>query len=214
VSLAATGTGLVIWAVIPVFIAGFAIWQNYFKAMAIHSQLYLSQTKFPAARFSASEVIEGIPLDTLGGVARIPFADTSIYKLISWQLQPSLLLGTWAVLVALSGFLLMRRGETGSLRFWWILSAWIVVGDYLLPVYRYPYNHILLWPMLLLGPAATTGRARSLWQGLSTALLVLHVAVWFLPKACIPWPGTAALGLALGVALLAVKPAASASSRV
>lgn len=213
-SLAATSTGLVIWAVIPMLIAGLAIWQNYVKAMAIHSQLYLSQTKFPAARFSVSGVIEGVPLDTLGGVARIPFADTSIYKLISWQLQPSLLLGTWAVLVALSGFLLMRRGETGSLRFWWILSAWIVVGDYLLPAYRYPYNHILLWPMLLLGLAATTGRARILWQGLSTALLLLHVAVWFLPKACIPWPGMAALGLALGVALLAVKPAASASSRV
>lgn len=206
-ALLAAATGLVVWALLPVLLAGVSIWQNYFKAMAIHARLYLEQTKLPPARFTPNEVIEGIPLDTLGGFARIPFADTSLYKLVSFQLQPSLLLGTWAILAALSGFLLMRRGETGTPRFWWALSAWIVIGDYLLPAYRYPYNHILLWPLLLLGLTATTGRARTVWLALSTALLTLHAATWFLPKISIPWPGIGSLLLAGGVALLTFLPA-------
>jgi len=203
----ASGTGVLVWAVLPVLVAGSAIWSNYFKAMAVHSRLYLEQAKFPPARFSPSEIIEGIPLDTLGGVARIPFADTSIYKLISYQLPPPALLGGWALLAAMSGFLLMRRGETGSPRFWWILSAWIVLGDYLLPAYRYPYNHILLWPLLLLGLSAASGRGRPMWLALCSGLLGLHAAVWFLPKACIPWPGIATLVVAGGVALSSFWPA-------
>lgn len=101
----------------------------------------------------------------------------------------------------------MRRGQTGTPRFWWALSAWIVIGDYLLPAYRYPYNHILLWPLLLLGLSATTGRARTVWLTLSTALLTLHAATWFLPKICIPWPGIGTLALALGVAGWTLLPA-------
>ena len=92
----------------------------------------------------------------------------------------------------------MRRGETGTPRFWWALSAWIVIGDYLLPAYRYPYNHILIWPLILLGLTALQGRARTVWIGLSTTLLVLHAALWFLPKVCLPWPGIGMLFLAVG----------------
>lgn len=207
IALAATGTGLLSWAVLPVLMAGSAIWGNYFKAMAVHARLYLEQTKIPPAKFSASETIEGMSLETLGGLARIPFGDTSLYKLISFQLPPALLLGTWAAAAGLSGFLMMRRGETGTPRFWWVISAWIVVGDYLLPAYRYPYNHIMLWPLILLGLNALTGRPRTLWTGLSATLLLLHAAVWFLPKVCIPWPGIGMLLLAAGVAAASFRPA-------
>ena len=207
VAMVATTLGLLLWAVLPVLLAGIAIWQNYFKAMGEHARLYLTQTKFPPAKFSGNETIEGMPIETLGGFARIPFGDTSIYKLISFQLHPSVLLGTWGVLAALSGFLMMRRGETGTPRFWWAVSAWIVIGDYLLPAYRYPYNHILLWPLVLLGLAALSGSARAVWISLSTALLVLHGAAWFLPISTISWPGVGMLLLALGVAARTYLPA-------
>ena len=80
-------------------------------------------------------------------------------------------------------------------------------SSYLLPAYRYPANHILLWPLLLLGLTATTGRARTTWLTLSTALLTLHAATWFLPKIGIPWPGIGSLLLACGVAILTFLPA-------
>ncbi len=206
-ALPAMGVGLLCWATLPILLAGPAIWQNYFKAMAEHARLYLTQTKFPPARFTGSETIDSLPIETLGGFARIPFADTSLYKLISYQLPPTMLLGAWAMLASLSGFLMMRRGETGTPRFWWAASAWIVIGDYLLPAYRYPYNHILLWPILLLGLAAVPLRFRRLWLSLSSLLLILHAATWLLPKACIPWPGIATLLLAIGVAIVTARRA-------
>lgn len=199
-ALIASGTGLLLWAVLPILLAGPAIWQNYFKAMAIHARLYLDQTRFPPAKFATTGTIEGIPVETLAGFSRIPFGDTSLYRLISFQLPPALLLGGWALLAALSGFLMLRRNETGTPRFWWVLSAWIVLGDYLMPAYRYPYNHILLWPLVLLGLAALTDRPRTLWIALSAALLGLHAATWFLQKTFIPWPGVGMLLLAAGVA--------------
>ena len=205
-ALLATTVGLLLWAMLPVLLAGTAIWQNYFKAMGEHARLYQTQAKFAPAKFSANETIEGISISTLGGFARIPFGDTSIYKLLSFQLPPTVLLGTWAALAGLSGFMMMRRGDTGSPRFWWSLSAWIVAGDYLLPAYRYPYNHILIWPMVLLGVAALSGRTRTVWISLCTGLLALHAAVWFLPKTCIQWPGIGMLLLALGVAAATFLP--------
>ena len=205
--LLAAGTGLLLWAMLPILLAGGGIWQNYYEAMTVHARLYLEQTKFPPAKFSGTEIIEGIPINTLGGFAHIPFADTSIYQLLSFQLQPPVLLGTWGALAALSGLFMMRRGETGTPRFWWALGGWIVIGDYLLPAYRYPYNHVLLLPLILLGLTALRGRTRAVWIMLSTILLVLHAAVWGLPKSCIPWPGIGMLMLALGVAAVSFLPA-------
>ena len=207
VAVLAAGAGLLGWVLLPVLLAGSAVWQNYFKAMAVHARLYLDQTKFPPAKFSANETIEGIPIETLGRFARIPFTDTSIYKLISYQLPPAVLLGIWAVTAALAGFLMMRRGEAGTPRFWWSLSAWVVIGDYLLPAYRYPYNHIMIWPLILLGLAALHDRARTLWIVISTFLLTLHAAIWFLPKSCMAWPGIGMLLLALGVVAATFGPA-------
>ncbi|MES2705716.1 MAG: glycosyltransferase family 87 protein [Verrucomicrobiota bacterium] len=205
-ALLAAGSGLILWALLPVLLAGGGIWKNYFAAMAVQARQYLDHVKFPPARFSAREVIEGIPIDKFLNFPRIPFTDTSLYRLISFQLPPNLLLGGWAVLAGLAGWLLMRRRETGTPRFWWAVSAWIYIGDYLLPAYRYNYNHILLWPMLLLGLSALKGRARAVWMILSSALLLLHTATWWLPNACMSWPGAASLALAAGVAAWMVMP--------
>lgn len=203
----AAGAGLLVWALLPVLIAGPAIWQNYFKAMSEHARLYLSQTRFKPGAFARTETIEGIPVETFLNFPRIPFSDTSVYKLVSFQLHPGLLLGIWAALAALSGFLFIRRRQTGTPRFWWALSAWILIGDFLLPAYRYPYNNILLVPLLLLGLSALpSGRARTVWLTLATTLLTLHSATWFLPKAFISWPGIATLVLALGVAASSFTP--------
>ena len=132
----ATALGLLLWGLLPMLVGGVRIWNDYFKAMAIHAQLYLSQTKFPPARFSATDIIEGLSINTLGGFARIPFADTSLYKLISFHLSPAVLLGSWASLAAASSFLMFRRRGAASPSFWWVLSAWLVIGDFLLPAYR------------------------------------------------------------------------------
>jgi len=207
----AAGVPLLAWALLPVLLAGAAIWKNYFAAMAVQARLYLEQIRFAPAKFSAKEVIEGIPIDKFLNFPRIPFTDTSIYRLISFQLPSNILLGAWAALAALAGLLFMRRGEAGTPRFWWAVSAWIYAGDYLLPAYRYNYNHILLWPLLLLGLNATIGRARTVWMMLSSALLVLHTATWWLPNACIPWPGVAALIVSAGVVVWTLIPARRAS---
>lgn len=202
----AAGAGLILWAVLPVLLAGTAIWRNYFHAMSVQARIYLDHQTFAPARFAAKDSIEGIPIDHFWNLPRIPFADTSIYKLISFQLPPHLLLGGWAVLAALAGMVFIRRRETAAPRFWWAVSAWLLIGDYLLPAYRYNYNHILLWPMLLLGLNALTGRASTVWRSVSAGLLALHAATWFLPNACIPWPGIASLALAVGVALFSLSP--------
>ncbi|MDB6132186.1 MAG: hypothetical protein JWM59_429 [Verrucomicrobiales bacterium] len=202
VPILAAGAGLAVWALLPVLLAGTAIWKQYFAAMAIHARQYLDRVQFPPARFSQKEVIEGIPIDTFLSFPGIPFTDTSIYRLISFQLPPNALLIGWAVLAAGAGWLMMRRDGAGSARFQWGVSAWIYVGDYLLPAYRYNYNHILLWPVLLLGLTALEGTARKVWMGLAAGILILHTATWWLPKACLPWPGVVALLLAVGVAVM------------
>lgn len=205
-AIAAAAGGLVLWASLPVLLAGTSIWKNYFAAMGQQARFYLDRVTWAPAKFSAKEVVEGIPIDKFLNIPRIPFADTSIYRLISFQLPPNLLLGGWAVLAGLAGLLFIRRRETGSARFYWAMSAWVYLGDYLLPAYRYSYNHILLWPLLLLGLNATTGKGRTVWLTVSSALLVLHVATWWLPNACIPWPGVASLVLAAAVALVTLRP--------
>ncbi|MDB6070348.1 MAG: hypothetical protein JWL81_1519 [Verrucomicrobiales bacterium] len=203
--IVASVVGLAVWAVLPTLLAGQAIWSNYFKAMGVHAQLYLTQTRFPAARFSASETIEKIPVDTFLRFPRIPFSDTSIYRLLSFNVpgSPQVWLAVWACGAAVSGFLFMRRKQVGGPRFWWAVSAWILVGDFILPAYRYSYNNVLLWPVLLLGlnalPEAGAGRGRKLWLTVSAGLLGMQVATWFLPNSFISWPGVGALVLGLGV---------------
>lgn len=208
-SAAAFGAGLLLWAVLPVLLAGASIWNNYSRAMGIHARNYLEKIRYPNASFRETDSIEGIPVGTFLNLPRIPFSDTSLYKLLNLgpAVSPGLLLGVWGLAAAAAGFLLMRRGLVGTARFWWALSAWLVIGDYLLPAYRYPYNNILIWPLLLLGLAALPGRGRTVWITASSSLLLLHAATWFLPKNFIPWPGAAALLLALAAAVWSLLPA-------
>lgn len=176
-ALIAAAAGLLAAVIVPMLIAGPDVWRNYFRAMSVHSDIYLHHQRFAPSRI-ALDSIEGIPIDVISKFARIPFADTSVYRLFSFTLPPSLLLGTWVVLAAGAGWLLVRRGETGSGRFWWAASAWILLGDFLLPAARYSYNHILLVPLLLFGLGALEGAARRWWTGLSLALLAVHLATW------------------------------------
>ena len=79
-------------------------------------------------------------------------------------------------------------------------AAWAVIGDYLLPAFRHNYNDILVWPLLLFGFAALSGRGRLAWTIASCAWALGHIAVWWAPKAFIPVPSILGLVLALAAA--------------
>ncbi len=193
--------GLVMGAVLvlgaPSLIGGSGIWGNYARAMNVHSQLYLTQTVPARAPMEFSSEVEGMPLDMLAGFApNIPFGDTSIYKLVSFALPSQLLLIVWAALAVFSGF---RRSSSDAALRWWSVAAWAVVGDFLLPAFRNPYNDVLIWPVLLLGLQVLRGGARKTWIAMALLLLLAQTVVWRLPPGFIPVPSAVALLLALVV---------------
>lgn len=213
-ALAGVAAAGALTAAVTAWLFDFKIWKTYQEGMAVHSRLYLSQEKLPNA-FMTLDRVEGISIDKLYGYARIPFADTSVYKLVSFALPPGVLFGVWAAAVALSGLWMARRGVASRPVIWWTVAAWALIGDFLLPAFRNTYNDILVWPMLLLGLGALRGRAKGVWIALSLALVLLHCAVWltivpahaatkFLPKEFIPVPTVAGLALAAGVVLWTV----------
>ena len=206
---AGMAAGLALAFAAPLAVLGSGVWASYFKAMDIRAHRYLEHVRdIPAKR--VIEQVEGVPIECMVKTAFIPFADSSVYKMISFQLSPAWLLPGWAVLAGAAGLWMARRGLArggggGGAGFWWAVSAWLVIGDFLLPAYRYDYNNVLLLPLFLTGLSALEGRARTVWMALSSALLAAHfagwTAVWLGWKAYIPVPGMLALGLACGVAV-------------
>ena len=64
--------------------------------MEVHTELYLHQLRITPEKASFPATIEGIPLDTIAGFSRyIPFADSSIYQVVSFGLPAKFLLATW-----------------------------------------------------------------------------------------------------------------------
>ncbi len=195
-------TGMIVGAglalLVPSFIGDTTVWSRYQKGMQVHSSLYMTHAQPARSPMEFSPEVEGIPLDTLAGFAAVPFADTSIYRLVSFSLPPGWMLGGWAVL-ALVACLRLARNSAGSAVVWWAVSAWAVAGDFLLPAFRNPYNDILVWPVLLLGLEALQGGGRRLWIGLAGALLAAQAVVWIMPPWFIPVPSVMGLLLSLGV---------------
>ncbi|MDF1812859.1 MAG: glycosyltransferase 87 family protein [Verrucomicrobiales bacterium] len=178
-SLGATGFGFLVVFVVPVLLFGPRIWNDYRLAMEAHSEIYLLQLKpTRVPNFTYPGTIEGIPIDTISGFARIPFADTSVYKMLSFQIPPRLVLITWALFAGASLCYMIWKKAPGTL-LWWAGAAWILVGDFLLPAFRHTYNDILVIPLILFGISALQGRRElKYWLGTSAAVLILMIAAW------------------------------------
>ncbi len=199
----ATGTSLATLAAmvgLPMLLFGGDIWTQYKSAMDEHARLYLEQVPPTSAPMSFPANVENMPFDELAGFARtIPFADTSIHKLTSFAFSNGVtksILAMWALLMFCSGIYLMCKHPNNTNLLWWAITAWLLLGDYLLPAYRNIYNDALAWPMLLMGLTALRDRPRLIWIGLGTTLLLLQIAVWQMPKGFIGIPSYGALILA------------------
>lgn len=201
ISLAGAGFGLVVVFVIPVLLFGPPIWNYYRWAMEAHSESYLLQMKPARAAISYPGTIEGIPLDTIAGFSRtIPFADTSIFRMISFNLPAKLTPLFWAILMG-GALLYMAVRKVSTDLIWWAVAAWIMVGDFLLPAFRHTYNDVLALPMVLFGLSALSGRkGERAWIYLSASALILMILSWWdkLPKSFLPVPSVAWFLLAVG----------------
>ncbi len=197
---AGAAAGAVLVFFLPRILCGTDIWRHFRSGMEGHARLYLEQAKPAPAPMAYPDSVEGIPIDLLARFARIPFADTSVFKRISFQLPSKPLLIGWVLLMIASGIVMMRRRQTSDARLWWALSAWIVMGDFLLPAYRNTYNDILFWPLFLFGLGALRGRARERWIGLCGFWLFAALAVWVLPREFIPAPSILGFLIAAGAA--------------
>ena len=203
---AGVAAGLVLMFLVPRILCGPGIWSQYQTGMEGHARLYLEQAKPVRAPMAYPERVEGIPIDLLARFARIPFGDTSAFKLISFDLPSKPILIGWALLMLAAGVVMMRRPRTSDAMLWWAISAWIVIGDFLLPAYRNTYNDILFWPFLLFGISALKGRTLKLWIVLGGLWLISALAVWILPKGFIPVPSVLGFLIAVGVAVFALLP--------
>lgn len=199
-------TGSLLLFFLPKFLYGPEIWGDYRSGMEGHASLYLEQAKPVRAPIAYPDSIEDIPIDKLARFARIPFADSSVFGLISFGLSSKTLLIGWALLMLCAGVVMMRRPHTGDAMLWWAISAWILIGDFLLPAYRNPYNDILIWPLFLFGLGALKGAARKLWIALCGLWLLAALAVWVLPKEFIPIPSILGWLIAAGVAAFSLLP--------
>ncbi len=199
--------GGVLLLVFPMLIYGSGIWTQYFAGMAQHGELYLGQVKPARAPMVFPPTVEGIPIDQLAGFAKIPFGDTSLYKLVSFQLPWRLLVVGWGLFM-LGGlfYTMVKAAAKEPDLLWWAASAWMVIGDFFLPAYRNIYNDVLMWPMLLLGLTALKHtRPREIWIVLCGGLLFMQWAVSWMPTWFIPWPSIVGFFFAVGVVIYSLR---------
>ncbi len=146
-------------------------WADYGRGMAEWSRLYRENLNPRPGALPFPEFVEGMPVDVLGGFARLPFADSSVFYLarkagISTTLPalPVLLLflaaaGAWfwrARFAALPALL------TGA--------AALAFGiDFFLPALRNNYNDVMILNAAALGGLMLSGGARRGAWGLALA---------------------------------------------
>lgn len=203
-SLAGVAAGGLIVFLLPVLFFGSSTWEQYRQAMEIHSDNYLHNKWAGGGSILYPHSIEGIPTEIIAGYNRaIPYADTSFYKTLSLPPTPMLALGIWALLMTLSlVYMIWRKAPTSLL--WWAISAWIVLGDFLLPALRHTYNDVLCLPMVLFGISAISHQlvARIWLSGVSIVLLMMICcwwqqlqAEWILTIPSLAWAGLAILAI-------------------
>lgn len=202
-SLAVSGLILALILLLPMLLFRAGVWNHYRIAMEAHGEIYLSRMMAGPVSLAYPGTIEGIPLDTLARFAQIPFTDTSIFKTISYSLPHRPILISWGLLMlATLGFLAWRK--TGNDVTWWAITSWLMVGDFLLPAFRHPYNDVLALPMVLCGIVALNRTTdRRVWTTLSGFAIILMIAAWplksqgwFLPLPSLAWLCLGLVGIA------------------
>jgi hypothetical protein len=158
--------GLLLGVILPLFMNSSA-WPDYFSAMREHSSIYRADFA-PHYEQDYPPRIEGIPTDTLGHYAVIPYADFSIYALLRWlgldlSGPDQALFPDWLPLLAVAaafGLWLgwLRRRPVEELLAG--VAAWFFLADLCLPAYRNSYNDVLILNVVALG---LVGSARIPW---------------------------------------------------
>ena len=182
--LAGALSGLILAAAIPMLLFSSGIWTGYRTAMEVHSELYLHQLRTEPVGVSYPATIEGIPLDVMAGFSRsIPFADSSIHRVFSFQLPAMVLLGFWGLAMAGAlGWMIWKKFR-GPVLFWAAI-AWIAAGDFLIPAFRHNYNDVMVLPMMLFGVAALEGRENArYWSRACFAAVAALWLMWVIPSA-------------------------------
>ncbi|MEM7387938.1 MAG: glycosyltransferase 87 family protein [Verrucomicrobiota bacterium] len=198
-TLVAGIAGAALLAILPVLAFGPSIWSQYHKGMEEHARLYLEQAEQSNEATAFPGKVEGIPFDQLSRFADIPFGDTSLYKLVSFDLPSKPLLVLWALLMFGSGFWLLHRCPGQPTLLAWAVAAWANIGDFLLPAFRNIYNDVLFLPLLLLGLAVLKeGKPRTWWLMSCLVFVLSHLTLRFVPKGFIPIPSVIGLIMAIG----------------
>ena len=181
-ALGGAGVGLLIVLVIPMLLFGGGIWNQYRMAMEVHAEVYLNEMRPQRVAVGYPGTIEGIPLNQLAGFSEtIPFADTSLQKVLPFSFPPRTAMVLWLILMAgYLGFLIRKKAN--SRMFWWVIAAWVVIGDFLLPAFRHTYNDVLALPMVLFGLGALEGKQeRKRWIVASAVVFGLMFLTWKIP---------------------------------
>lgn len=215
-TLIAGGFGLVLVFVVPIVVFGSSIWSQYRSAMETHAELYLNQMKPGRVPLAYPNFIENIPIDIIGGLNRaIPFADTSIYKLVSLSLPAKGLLICWLAAMS-AGMIYLVKLKASRELIWWSVIAWIVIADFLLPAFRHTYNDVIALPLFLFGLSAITKHTpkdKFTWVITCAAILVSMILTWQLnSKWVLPLPSTTLL--LLGMASIAWSISLARNKRV
>jgi hypothetical protein len=167
--LPGAAAGLILGVVLPLFLNS-QVWPDYFSAMREHASIYRADFA-PHYQQDYPPRIEGIPTDTLGHHAVIPYADFSIYALLRWlgldlSGPDQALFPDWLPLLAVAvafglwlGWSRRRRMEELLVG----LAAWFFLADLCLPAYRNSYNDVLILNVVALGLVASARNPWAVW---------------------------------------------------
>jgi drug/metabolite transporter superfamily protein YnfA len=122
-----------------------ACWTNYFSAMQVQSDFYRHGFKSPPNHQTYPATIEGVPIDVMRHLTRIPAGEFSVHELLRrLGLEPFPVLPPFLALAAAFALWLgLSRGQpaVGLLPG---MAAWLFLIDLFLPAFRESYNDVLI----------------------------------------------------------------------
>ena len=155
--------GLMVGAGLPLLM-NHAAWPDYFSAMHDYAGIYTSFVNAPFPPVAYPSIVEGIPIDTLGAFATIPFADFSVFALLhnmgmdSFPSLPVLL----AAVIPFGIWLWLSR-HLAAEQLVPALAAWFFIIDLFLPSFRNNYNDVMILNVVAAAVIATARFPLGAW---------------------------------------------------
>lgn len=177
--------GALLGLVLPLLINS-ASWNDYFAAMQTHSELYRDGIDPRPGPQHYPPMVEGMPTDTLGNYAVIPYADFSLTALLkALGLEQSPLtkeaMPAWPLLALLAlafGFWLWVSRMQSTERLLVGMAAWIFLADLFVPAYRDSYNDVLILDVVLPALALAGKFPGAAWPCVMAVPMGLAVYIW------------------------------------